>query len=126
MRTGTHRDSAPRWSPDSQTLEFLSDRDGKPQLYLLALGGGEARQLTTLPDGAGVPVWSPDGSALAFAMRVPLEPPPNDPQQRERWTQRLRHVTTTAYEADGAGFTADSRSQLLAVPAACGCAPAGR
>ena len=39
------KDSAPRWSPDGQTLAFVSARDKKPQIYLLRVAspGGEAR-----------------------------------------------------------------------------------
>src|SRR5579883_1795740 len=50
---GTKTDSAPRWSPDGRWLAFLSNRDGKPQLYVMSTSGGEPRQLTKLEDGAG-------------------------------------------------------------------------
>src|SRR5271166_3887653 len=30
-----------RWAPDSKRLAFVSDRDGKRQLYLIAARGGE-------------------------------------------------------------------------------------
>src|SRR5881397_3260165 len=46
------RDGAPRWSPDGSTLAFVRPTDGRPQLYLLPLSGGEAQQLTDLPKGA--------------------------------------------------------------------------
>src|SRR5436305_1738130 len=41
---GSHADYLPRWSPDSRTLAFLSDREKADayQLYLLPLSGGEA------------------------------------------------------------------------------------
>ena len=45
----------PRWSPDSQTLYFLSDREkrGEAQLYRLPLAGGEAMALTDRRGGIG-------------------------------------------------------------------------
>jgi dipeptidyl aminopeptidase/acylaminoacyl peptidase len=68
--TFSGRDSLPVWSPDSQTLAFLSSRDGTPQIYLLPLSGGEARALTRLSSGADNPKWSPDGKLLAFTSLV--------------------------------------------------------
>jgi dipeptidyl aminopeptidase/acylaminoacyl peptidase len=117
---GAAKDSAPRWSPDGERLAFLSDRSGKPQLYVARVNGGEARRFTDLPDGAGLPVWSPDGASIAFSARVEAETPPEDPKQRERWARRPRHVTTTAYKADGAGYVNDKRSRIFVVPAAGG------
>ena len=46
---GPKRDTAPAWSPDGARLAFVSDRDGKAQVHILDLGGGEARKLTEAP-----------------------------------------------------------------------------
>src|SRR5215467_8186659 len=51
VTSGEQHDFAARWSPDGRTLAFLSDRGGTPQVYLLPLSGGEARQLSNLPQG---------------------------------------------------------------------------
>jgi dipeptidyl aminopeptidase/acylaminoacyl peptidase len=61
---GEHRDTTPRWSPDGRTLAFLSDRTGTTQIYLLPMGGGEARQFSTLPHGVTEYRWRPDGLVL--------------------------------------------------------------
>lgn len=60
-------DSMPRWSPDGQALAFLSDRAGAPQVYLLSLQGGEARQISTLKNGVVDFSWRPDGSGLLLS-----------------------------------------------------------
>ena len=74
LTSGRHRDTAPRCSPDSASLAFLSDREGdSSQRFLLPLSGGEPRQLTSLKYGAGASVWSPSGDRLAFAARVNIE-----------------------------------------------------
>src|SRR5918996_2075504 len=69
--TNGPRDTTPRWSPDGKYLLFVrapevSGRTEPPQLFMLAMGGGEPFQFTTLPRGAGGPQWSPDGKMNLF------------------------------------------------------------
>ena len=70
MRQVTHGpndDSGPRWSPDGQTLTFLSDRGtaGSAQVYALERGElGEARLLAEAPGIVEHHEWSPDGSRI--------------------------------------------------------------
>jgi len=63
-------DTRPRWSPDGQKLAFISVRNGTPQIYWIALAGGEATRLTNLSTGADNELWSPDGHTLAFISSV--------------------------------------------------------
>ena len=58
----------PAWSPDGAWLAFISDRDGKRQLYRIAIAGGEAEQLTSGDEGVANFAWSPKGSQIAFTM----------------------------------------------------------
>ena len=100
LTTGQGRDFSPRWSPDARTAAFLSDRSGKPQLYVLPLGGGEARALTTaadFPQGVGGPQWSPDGQSLAF---LAAEGEPDQGEERGE----ARVITRLKYRANGADF----------------------
>jgi len=60
----TSHATAPRWSPDGRTLAFLSDRTGSLQIHLLPLNGGEARQVSFLPQAVTEFSWRPDGRAL--------------------------------------------------------------
>jgi len=66
LTSGTSSDSRPRWSPDGSTIAFNSNRDGKSQIWLLPMTGGEARKLTNMPIGASDAEWSPDGKQLLF------------------------------------------------------------
>ncbi len=55
----------PRVSPDGKQLAFTrKDANGRAQLMLMPLDGGEARKLTDLPLGVFDPRWLPDGSGL--------------------------------------------------------------
>ncbi|NLE75220.1 MAG: prolyl oligopeptidase family serine peptidase [Chloroflexi bacterium] len=63
---GKGQDMQPRWSPDGRQILFVSDRQGTPQLYTMAVEGGEAKRLTDLYGGADLPNWSPDGRWIAF------------------------------------------------------------
>lgn len=67
------RDMSPRWSPDGETLAFISTRSGKPQIWTISHSGGEARRLTRAPHGVGEFEWSTDGSWIAFTAQVESE-----------------------------------------------------
>ncbi|MEA2621404.1 MAG: hypothetical protein QOH61_314 [Chloroflexota bacterium] len=139
---GAKHDSAPRWSPDGRTLAFLSDRgavlqaggggsrpkdaqrDGNPgklpedatQVWLLPTDGGEARQLTQLPQSVSDLAWSPDGARLCVVSaatsatkprksREPGEPPEGD----------ARLIDRLQYMLNGTGFIYDKPGNLWIV-----------
>lgn len=56
----------PQWSPDGKTLAFLSNRDGKTQVYIMPIGGGDAAKLTSQKNGVSSFHWSPDGKMIAY------------------------------------------------------------
>lgn len=61
----------PRWSPNSHYLYFLSTRvDKKPQIFRLAISGGEAKQITNVPTGVASYILSPDGRTIALTASV--------------------------------------------------------
>jgi len=60
--------ASPRWSPDNTKIAFLAqDSDKKAQIFVLELGGGDARQLTHSKTSVTLLSWRPDGAALAYA-----------------------------------------------------------
>jgi len=60
----------PTWSPDGQSLFFLSPRGGSSQVFRLPLEGGEAQPVTKLPLDVGAFRLSRDGKRLAVALEV--------------------------------------------------------
>ncbi|HSW51113.1 MAG TPA: prolyl oligopeptidase family serine peptidase, partial [Bryobacteraceae bacterium] len=65
-------ESGVAWSVDSTRIAFGARREGDevPQIYVLAMDGGEAWRLTKVATGASGPVWRPDGKAILFQSDV--------------------------------------------------------
>jgi Tol biopolymer transport system component len=60
------KDERPAFSPDGQTIAFVSDRGGKSAIWVVAAGGGAPRKVVeTLP--VSRLTWSRDGSAIIYA-----------------------------------------------------------
>jgi dipeptidyl aminopeptidase/acylaminoacyl peptidase len=125
-------DGSPRFSPDGRWLAFTrSVREdpapgadpstaevGKPQIWVLPVGGGEARRLTDHPIGvAGPLVWSPDSTRLAYLARVPEEGRYGTVRGRGGDREPPRRITGLRYRLDGIGFLGDRRNQLFVVDA---------
>jgi dipeptidyl aminopeptidase/acylaminoacyl peptidase len=112
--SGTSRDADPRWSPDGTMLAFTSKRDGGvPQLYVMPVGGGEARKLTELKEDVTQPAWSPDGRRIAFVARV-RAPEYEEVDDKKRAPRR---ITRLQFKLDNVGWTFDRPQHLFVVPA---------
>ncbi len=54
------------WSPGDHRLAYASTETGSEDIWLWDMSGGDARRLTTGPAQDRCPVWSDDGTAIAF------------------------------------------------------------
>ncbi len=126
LTSGQYRDSAPQWSPDSQSLAFISNRlptlpspapaeDGadartenaKPnnQVWTIRIDGGEAAQQTNHPNGVSDYSWSPDGTTLAFSANDNVtEEDSFDASTSKGPIADERIVRDISYRFDGRGF----------------------
>jgi TolB protein len=59
-------DYDPAWRPGTSQVAFASWREGRKDLYLVDVGGGEPLRLMTDPADEESPTWHPDGQRLAF------------------------------------------------------------
>ena len=115
---GDQRDTGPQWSPDGETIAFVSDRAGdSPQIFTIPFQGGEARPLTDLQGQFGTMIWSPDGRKLAFQFRkkdADLIEAEADERARQLGIV-YRHITRVNYKSDGSGFLPKERWHLWTV-----------
>lgn len=118
---GTGKDDTPRWSQDGRHLAFVSDRaGGTPQVFLLRLDGGEARQVTRLPGGVVTFSIAPDGKRLLVVGTVQVDSrkrgatgePPQGEVPQVCWR--------VPYKLDGSGFILGQQSHLFVVDVASG------
>jgi dipeptidyl aminopeptidase/acylaminoacyl peptidase len=63
-------DSNARFAADGKSLYFLSSRSGSTQVWRIAVDGGEATQVTSLPVDVGAVLPFPDGKRLLLALDV--------------------------------------------------------
>jgi dipeptidyl aminopeptidase/acylaminoacyl peptidase len=73
MTTAKEGASQPAWRPDGRGIAFVRGVEGKPQVFVLTLEGGEPMQLTRFRYGASSPRWSPDGKEILFSARIGLK-----------------------------------------------------
>jgi len=66
LTTDPGYEGEPTFSPDGQTIAYVSDRDGNFEVYLQQISGGPALNLTRNPAADVQPAFSPDGREIAF------------------------------------------------------------
>ncbi|MDY7106831.1 MAG: S9 family peptidase [Actinomycetota bacterium] len=89
-------------SPDGARLAFLRKVDGRQQVHVMALDGGEADGVTDLPLGAIGARWMPDGRHLVVVANVYRDHPDLDATRAER--DRLADTKVTAHVTEDARF----------------------
>lgn len=75
LTEGTHQAAPGQWSPDGTRIAFATNRDtagrGGSEIYVVNADGTGRTRLTfgasTAGNGKYAPIWSPDGSRIAFA-----------------------------------------------------------
>ncbi|MEA3511573.1 MAG: S9 family peptidase, partial [Actinomycetota bacterium] len=111
--TSGDMDTTPRWSPDGSRLAFLRKgpgEEGRPQVAILRLDGGEASITSEFELGASDIAWSPDGSTLAVvASEWTEEWKDLDKEKRARTPRR---ITRMGYRFDSRGWIHDKRSHV--------------
>ena len=112
--TTGNRDTNPHFSPNGDVLAFLRpDSDRTNQIWTMDTKGGEAKQLTYVPDGVTEFYWSPDSNQLAFVSDV--DPDRLPPEHDATKNPKVRIARRITYRADGLGWRGSSRRHLFVV-----------
>ncbi|KMK75156.1 S9 family peptidase [Alkalihalobacillus pseudalcaliphilus] len=104
------KDTSPKWSPDGQSVAFLSNRTGKNQVWKISTLGGEAIALTDVDQGISNFEFSPDGQSLALT--ISGEWPNEDKKEDQKEESDVKVITRLRYKADGVGILSDKRNHI--------------
>jgi acylaminoacyl-peptidase len=121
LTTGNFNDSSPRWSPDGTQLLYISNRDGRAQIYRRFMDSGESAKVTNLTTGPGGVGWSPDGKWISFTAHVEDKPASiidmPKPPEGAKWAEPAKVIDRLVYRFNGPGYLKPGYAQLFVVPA---------
>ena len=122
LLSGASNFYSPKWSADGTRLAYLSNVEGRTQLYVRWMDTGQTALLTNLQSSPSNVTWSPDGSSIAFTMSVPEKGKPLSVKMPEKpkgasWSKPVTYVSKARYQADGRGILEPAYTHVFVVPA---------
>ncbi|WP_306523035.1 S9 family peptidase [Gemmatimonas sp.] len=107
LTSGAFTETSPRWSPDGTRLLYVSNRGGKPQLYVHTMASRTDVALTNDDRAPSAPAWSADGRQVAFLALVPTAPlvigQPLTPPAGATWAAPPKVTDRLTFRYDGLG-----------------------
>jgi dipeptidyl aminopeptidase/acylaminoacyl peptidase len=121
LTTGTYSDSSPRWSSDGTRIAYVSERDGKSQIYVRWMDSGQTAKLTDLEYSPSGLEWSPDGKQISFSALVPAAPAKIGtlpaPPEGAKWADPPKVYENLIYRFNGPGYLKPGYPQIFIVSA---------
>ncbi len=105
------RVSSPIWSPDDQAIVYVGFRDGEHTIRKLDLRGGASQPLVSHVNAPMALAWSPDGSSIAYSLKVDPDNPTGSPAKAGE-APPVRATTRLDYKQDNRGYLDNARHQL--------------
>jgi dipeptidyl aminopeptidase/acylaminoacyl peptidase len=111
----------PRFSPDGSRMAYLSNSEGKTQIYVRWLDTGVTARLTDLALSPSNISWAPDSQSIAFTMFAPSKGPsffkmPAQPKGA-KWAGQAKVIDQMTYRIDGVGYLPNGYTHVFVVPA---------
>jgi len=121
LTTGNRSDTSPRWSPDGTRIAYLSDADGKQQIYVRWMDSGQTARVTNVEEAPDAIAWSPDSKELSFSALVlgkgphlaDLPAPPSG----AKWADPPNAYNRLVYRFNGVGYLKPGFMQVFVVAA---------
>ncbi len=117
---GTASSHSPRWSPDGQSLLFVTATEGKPELRLFYFQADRSIALAHFISAPSRATWSPDGKHIAFNMFVKGKKPsfskPVSKPEGAKWNDAMKVFDDLTFRFDGAGYLPEGTTQVFTLP----------
>jgi dipeptidyl aminopeptidase/acylaminoacyl peptidase len=116
-------DRTPRWTPDGTGIAFIRSHEGRSQLHLIRMDGGEARPVTSLRQGAIADFeWFPDGERILLTLNLgpAVDDPTSAPEDEPGPEPDVTVIRNAVYKSDGSGYLDERRRHLWELRVASG------
>jgi len=121
LTTGNRSDGSPTWSPDGTRLAYISDADGKPEIYIRWMDTGQTARITDSTYPPGGISWSADGKLISYSAFVQTKGPHvaelPAPPAGAKWADPPVAYDQLVYRFNGAGYLKPGNRQIFIVSA---------
>nr|WP_179952549.1 S9 family peptidase [Ningiella ruwaisensis] len=112
---------SPRWSPSGNRIAYVSNDEGKPQIYVRWMDSGQTALVSNINEAPSSLIWAPNGDHLAFTMSVASDEKPfsvsmPDKPDGAQWSENFQYVTKARYQADGKGILDPAYTHIFVLP----------